>query len=190
MEWNPVKFNEDSQNFLRKLFRQKRCQLGLRGMKTRRNKKRLLASPDFLAGSRLLKLLNCRWETLFMKKERGFRGWNQEPRSWIYEPGIIIPSPWNLIRKCPFAQLDFRTAFNRKVGSQLPFSHLLNHAVCICYSVPGPPSYVGSQWFVHSCLRSTDGKKLGPSSYAQWITSSDLISTWHWFRFWIWADDV
>lgn len=122
------------------------CQLGLRGMKTRRNKKRLLASPDFLAGSRLLKLLNCSMGDTFSWKRKEIR-WNQELQKLDLWAGIIIPSPLKSNQECPFAQLDFRTAFNRKVGSQLPFSHLLNHAVCICYSQAwASPPDVGSQW--------------------------------------------
>lgn len=80
-------------NFLRKLFQQKRCQLGLKGTKIIGDKMRLLPSPDSLAGSRLIKVLGCKQEPPFAEKEGRFRGWNQEPRRWIHEPGRIIPRP-------------------------------------------------------------------------------------------------
>lgn len=137
--WRPTKF-------LRNLFLQKQCQLGMRKSVKQKEAVRH-PSPILLAGNRQINLLICEHMLPSIKKEGWLRGLNQEPRGQSQGPCRMIPKLKNLIKEHSpscisecygLSNLPFILPF-----FNLNFPHLsLNVSNCHTESVPPSERWV------------------------------------------------
>lgn len=96
-------------------------------------------------GSQLIKLVNCKHRLPSRIKEGGSRGWNKSLEGGAPSQGELFPRLWNLIRKFPLPSWILELPLTDRWVFTFHFPASLQ-----LFSMPVPPLYVGSKWFVFS----------------------------------------